>query len=120
MISKGVYVIGVSEDFVQDFDIVCLSETKCKSTEDLECISGFQFFVIPVRNLKRKYGGAHGICVYVRSALPNQIEVIGDSCWEFVFWLKYNDNMLCTPFILCVVYLPCEGSHFHHNEVFDN
>ena len=36
-----------------------------------------------------------------------------------MFCLKFNGNVLCDPFIPGAVYIPCEGSHYHHNEIVD-
>ena len=39
---------------------------------------------------------------------------------ESITWIKIDDDILGYKFILAAVYLPCEGSIHHSNEVFDN
>ena len=95
---------------MQDLDFVCLCETKCL-TDDV-MFSGFEPIVMPSKNLRHKFGGAHGMCVYVRRDYVDIVEVLNDKS-EFVLWLKICSQS--EPFILGMVYRKASsrGAHGH-------
>lgn len=51
----------VFEDYIRNFDIVCLSETKCR--DDI-LISGFKGYSMKHSVKNHPYPGVHGIHVY--------------------------------------------------------
>ena len=64
--------LGILEEFAQDFDILCVSETKCDQVDD-DAIPGFCSFVMPKKNNLHRYGGVHGICVFVKECHANNV-----------------------------------------------
>lgn len=107
--------LGILEDYIQSFDIACLSETK---TADVPYeIRGFEAF--HKKKSGHKYGGIHGLCVLVRNNFVSFVEVLELSS-ESVLWLKVSKGLAGEDFILGAVYVPHEGSVHYNDDVFDN
>ena len=65
----------VLEDYIQDFDIVCLSETKAKIHEMPE-FAHFKSINPSHKEKTHKYYGIHGMCILVKEYLLDNIKEI--------------------------------------------
>ena len=111
--------LGILEEFAQDFDILCMSETKCDQV-DVDAIPGFCSFVMPRKNNLHRYGGVHGLCVFIKNGHANSVCILENTTCDSVFWLKIDSQLYGEPFILGSVYLPHENSPFFDKDVFDD
>ena len=103
----------VFEDYIASFDVVCLSETKCKGDVS---ISGFECYGMKHNVKKHPYPGVHGIRVYVSERFIGCIEkVYMELQCESVLWLRVNGELL-----LGAVYIPHEASKYFYNEIYDD
>ena len=64
----------ILQDYMKQFDAICLTETKCDLISDNE-INGFKSFIMP-KNKKHKHGGIHGICVFIREHIAHNCTLI--------------------------------------------
>ena len=60
------------------------------------------------------------MCILMKNRIFNCSERIHATVSESIIWVKVDSRILCFEFIVGAVYLPCEGSIHHSNEVFDN
>ena len=112
---------GAFEHYVQNYDILCFTETKTNSP-DISNTSLNNFKCIPLMPKVRahRYGGAHGICVLIRDKFANYFKVIDNLSSLSTLWLSFSGNAFSLPFILGVTYLPGEGSTHYDEDMFDN
>lgn len=109
---------GILDFFLRNNGIICLTETKTNSP-DLYCTHLSNFHSYVKESDHGRLGGFHGLCVLVRDDLfPYTTKIIGTTS-ESVLWIHIDKKYLGFDFILGAVYLPCEGSIHHTNEVFD-
>ena len=114
------YDLGILDIIVQDYDLLCFSETKTNYINNIS-FSGFKVIEMPIKKDNHKYGGIHGIALYVKENLYENVTILcNETNSESILWCKINQQSSSLSFILGVVYLPHEGSIYHHNEVFDN
>ena len=114
--------LGVLDIYLKNFDVICLSETKTDNPDlsqsflhDYECYSMQKSMYV-----KYKYGGYHGMCIFMKTEIFAFSEKIQGTVSESILWIKVDSNVLGYEFVLAAVYLPCEGSIHYSNEVFDN
>ena len=70
--------------------------------------------------LKRnKYGGIHGICVFIKERIPHHCTIIDNFVSESVLWKHFNTHISGFSFILGAVYLPHEASDYHHEDIYE-
>ena len=55
----------VLQEYITKFEFICLTETKCDMITDDEII-GYKPFVLQKLNKCHRYGGIHGVCVFVK------------------------------------------------------
>ena len=108
---------GILENYITKFDVICLTETKCDHL--IENIEGYTLFVMQKRNKKHKYGGIHGICIFVKEDIALNCTIIDNFLSESIFWLHMKPNISNQHFILGAVYLPHEKSDYYDDDVFD-
>lgn len=110
--------IGILQDYVQDADIACLSETKCHSLERDDFIPNF----IPLYKEKtvksHPYGAIHGLCVLVKSAIKKYVSRIENTTASTVMWLHVN--LPSNNFILGAIYMPSESSIHFNRTLYDD
>ncbi len=113
--------LGILEEYVQDFDVVCLSETKCDNV-DSDTIAGFYPIVMSKKNDKHRLGGVHGICIFVKNCYKHAVNVVNDTKSDSVLWIEINESAFGegNGIIIGAVYLPHEGSDYHCSDIFDN
>ena len=94
--SKFKYTI--LQDYMKQFDAICLTETNCDLISDNE-INGFKSFIMPKKNKKHK----HGICVFIREHITHNCTIIDKYVSESVLWIHLNKNVSGFEFILGTV-----------------
>ena len=104
---------GFILDYVNNFDVLCLSE--CKTSQD-DLLSNFITHNAKKVATKHRYPGVHGLQVYIRTELSPRCMLINDDELEskFIMWIKINNT-----FILGNAYLPHEASKHYHSDLFD-
>ena len=103
---------------MQDYDIVCLSETKNDNIER-GAIENLVSICMPKRNNLHRYGGIYGICVLVKEQLAPFVKVLNDCASECVLWMKIDKLVYGTEVIIGATYIPHEGSPYYDESVFD-
>ena len=113
--------LGIFENHIHNFDILCTCETKVLNPDDEIIIPGYVFIPVTKKNVAHKYGGIHGIGVYVKQELSNLITPISDSSLssDCVLWLHVHEKLLGFNFIVGAVYIPHEQSRYYDNDIFD-
>lgn len=67
-----------------------------------------------------RHGGIHGICILIQKNVSSHTSRILGTTSESIMWIHFDSFCLGFEFILGAVYLPCEGSVYHSNDVFDH
>ena len=103
---------------MQDFDIVCLSETK---SDDIEknAITNFVPICKKKSNVAHRFGGYYGICIFVRLHLESCIKILDECNSDSVLWVKIDEKIYTTEMIIGATYIPHEGSPYHDGFIFD-
>ena len=98
---------------MKNFDIMCISESKVAKGND---INNFTAFNLENKSTKYPLPGIHGIQVYISDKLVEKCQQLPDSdlCCDLVIWIKVDEH-----FILGALYLPCENSKHHYQEIYD-
>ena len=110
--------LGVLDLKFLDCDIVCLMETKMKHYENCR-YEGYKCYPMSIKNDLHKYGGVHGICVYIRNGIFSTIEQCNNkTSSDCTLWVKLTVKN--SSFYLGIVYIPHENSKYYHNDLFDN
>ena len=124
--------LGILEDYIADFDILCVCETKYNaSTSTIKCdemIDGYRFIPMEHDNLTNgntngntnKIAGIHGIGVFVKLQYAHQVKPISICSSDSIFWLDISIQNSDLNFLLGVVYLPHEGSRYYDQNMFDD
>ena len=60
---------------MQQFEVVCLTETKCDAIEEKKIV-GFEYFIMPKKLERHKYGGIHGICVLIKEIIVQLLIIL--------------------------------------------
>ena len=110
--------LGILEEYVKAFDIVCLSETKSDNIEDV-AIEGYTPILMPKKSKEHKYGGIHGLCTFVKNKIFDCAHVLNETNSESILWLKFDQKAFGTAFIVGNVYIAHEGSNYHNEDIFD-
>ena len=71
------------------------------------------------KSTQHKYGGIHGICIYVKERIALKCAMMCDFISEFILWFYVNDKVMGYDFILVAVYLPHVMSVHYHDDIFD-
>ena len=105
---------GVFSDYIADFDIPCLTETKTSKGAEIDNFTVF--------NLEKKpdnyvYTGVHGLQVYINDRIAKQCCQINHNLFkcQSVLWV----NILNT-FILGTLYVPCQSSPHYNPDFFED
>ena len=102
----------ILQDYMKQFDAICLTETKCDLISDNE-INGFKSFIMPKKQETQTWG-IHGIYVFIREHIAHNCTIIDKFVSESGLWIHLNNNVSGFDFILGVVYLQHEASDYHH------
>lgn len=106
------YKLGIFTEYIKDFDIVCLSETKSDNLivddlHDFKCITKEKIAGFP-------HGGIHGLSILHKADI--EIHAV-ETQSPHVLWVKVI--RMNFTFILGAVYIPHENSKHYDNELFD-
>ena len=105
---------GILEDYIENFDILCVSESKRPKGTDIASYTAFD-----MTNKIRKYPlpGVHGLHVYISDHIANKCTQILDDRFhsDLVLWVKILDK-----FILGAAYIPHQNSIYHYSNIFDD
>jgi hypothetical protein len=104
--------LGVFENYIQSFDIVCLSETRT-SFIDKDDINGFT----PYFQFKNQI--IHGVCILVKSTIARYVIPFHETQSEHVLWLYIEKGCIGKGIIVGAIYLPHENSPHYNTEMFD-
>ena len=111
--------LGILEQYVQDCDFVCLSETKTSEVDD-NCIPGYHPIVLSKKHGSHKLGGIHGLCIFVKKTYIDNVSIITDTKSDCILWLEVGKPIFGEKIIIGAVYLPHEGSQFHNDDIFND
>ena len=99
--------LGVFEEYINQFDVICLSETKLDNID--EKLTGFTAF--HKEKTKFKHGGVHGLWL-VTDKLASRCNVLKSKS-DCAIWLQLRVPDSNCKLIIGSVYVPHEGSiHF--------
>ena len=76
------------QEYILKNDIICLTETKCDTIDENE-IAGYKSFVMPRKSKRHKYGGIHGICVFMKEHIALHCCTITTLDSESTLWLSF-------------------------------
>ena len=111
------------ETFINEYNIVCLTETFCISSdyEDPLCdqltINGFTLIHKPRSHYRRASGG---ICLGIKNDLLKYVTYVQNEC-EFLLWCKIDKCCFDTDdhIYLACTYIPPESSNFVTTSCFE-
>ena len=63
--------------------LFCLTETICDAIEEKKIVR-FEYFIMPKKLERRKYGGIHGICVFIKERISHHFTFIDNFVSESV------------------------------------
>ena len=106
----------VLEDYVKDFDIVCLTETKTDVIEK-SWFPNYSAVTMPRKCSSHPYGGVHGICILVSDTIMQNVDIVAGTCSTNILWIRVKN---IADIVLGAVYLPCETSKHFSDEIFGN
>ena len=111
---------GQLEEFIENFHIVCLTETKT-DTPDLSntSLNDYTCFAKKKTKITHKFGGVHGICMIIKNNLVKHVTIIDEKQSSHILWLYINKNAFGLACLIGAVYIPHEASKYHDNEIFD-
>ena len=112
---------GLLDLYAQNFDIICLTETKTDTPDLINTyLSEYKCYSIKKSSNNQKFGVYHGMCILMTNSIFDCSTLIQPTLSESVIWVKVESEFLGFSFIIGAVYLPCEGSIHYSQEVFDN
>ena len=110
---------NVFTDYMQNFDILCLTETKTDYIPDSE-FPGFKPISLTNNDTMFPHGGIHGIAALIKDELFEKITKIDKITSNCVLWIKIDDYFFDSALLLGIVYMPCENSDYYKNSIFDD
>ena len=114
------YDLGILNGIIKEYDVLCFSETKTNFITNY-MFPNFKPIEMPKKIFNHKFGGIHGLCIYLREELYDTAEIMtNDTKSESVLWCKINSKVSKTSFFIGAVYIPHEASKYHHKELFEN
>ena len=97
------------DDYIKLYDIFCVSESKIENGVEID-----DFTVFNLENKTQNYPlpGIHGLHVYITNHIANKcVQITENLHCNLVIWIKIADS-----FIVGALYLPHEGSIYHHEK----
>ena len=104
----------ILQQLIEQYDFVCLTETKCDYICEDEIPTHSAFFM-KKNNKSYRYGGIHGLCILVKKRLSKHCTIITDLTSDSILWLLIDKHVLGFSFVIAGVYLPNESSVHHHS-----
>ena len=110
---------GIIDMYLVAYDIICLSETLTDSIDlSQSLLSDFESYCLP-RRCGQKFGGFHGMSILMKKYVFEHSLMLDNTSSPSVIWVKIQEEILGYEFILGAVYLPCDGSIYQSQEIFD-
>ena len=100
--------LGIFQEYIQSFDIICISETKNQTIPTHE-IYGYKC-------INHRTGGIYGISILVKGNLHNDIKCLDESQSENVLWISIKHISI----IVGAVYIPPQNSENSNVNTFDD
>ena len=69
---------------------------------------------------RHKYGGIHGITIFIKEFIAQRCIIIQDLSSESILWIRINDKLSGIDLLLGAVYLPHEASDYYHEDIFEH
>ena len=114
------YDLGLINNIFKENDVICLSETKTNFYENFP-FDNFKPIPMPIQSEKYKFGGVHGLCIYVRDDIFDEVQVLNDhTVTDCVLWVKLSIKSSKFSIYLGAVYIPHENSKYFTNDIFDS
>ena len=110
---------GNFESYIKDFDFICLSETKVHYIADDE-LSGFKSFFSSKKLKHGRKKKSPELGILVNDKVNKFTKIIENTISDWVLWLMVGENRDNIDFILGCVYIPCEGSTYHNDYLFND
>ena len=79
---------GILQDHIKHVDIICLTETKCDSLIGYDIV-GYKSYFMKKKYRKPKYGGIHGVCIFIKTELADYCYPLDNFESESILWI-YN------------------------------
>ena len=103
-----------------DYDILCLSETR---TDHIDLagtsLENYACFVKEKSINTHRNGGVHGLCMMVKDKFAAHAQLLTDIQSPYVLWVKFHKEAFGFGCILGSAYLPGENSIHKDNEMYD-
>ena len=114
---KSKLINGILYDYMKNFDIFCMYETKCKKGLQITDFTCFDLKWENETGISYKYPGIHGLSVYIKDTLATSCQIISNESFacKSVLWIKISECL-----ILGALYLPYEGSPHHYADLFED
>ena len=100
--------LGFFQEYIQSFDIICISETKNKAISNDE-IYGYKC-------INHRTRGIYGISILVRDNLYNDIKCLDESQSEHRLWISFKHISI----IVGAEYIPPQNSENSNINTFDD
>lgn len=100
-------------DYINKFDIICLSETHLDKFDSIY-IPGYQFYSKERKQKYRRKSG--GIGILVKNTIVHSVSVI-DCSSEYILCLKFKQATHTDPVIIGAIYVPPENSRFINEDL---
>ena len=114
------YDLGLIDNIFLNNDIICISETRTNHIENFK-FSGFKAIEMPKKIDHHKFGGIHGLCVYVKDEIYGDVHLMNDFTQsESVLWFKLSNRTRSFSMYIGAVYVPHEASKYNHKDIFHN
>ena len=84
---------NIIQEYIEKFDIICLTKTKCLSVEEHD-IKEYTCFSMSPKIKKHKYGGIYGIYILVKAHIAIHCHSIDTLSSESILWLHVNNKVL--------------------------
>ena len=109
---------NILQSYIHKFDIVCLTETKCDNIDNEN--TGFKSLLMSKKIKRHKYGGIHGITIFIKEFIAQRCLIIHDLYYESILWIRINDKLSGIDLLLGAVYLPHKASDYYHEDIFEH
>ena len=102
----------ILQDYIQKFDIVCLTETKCDNIDNT--IISFNSYLMTKKiklediNMEK----FHGITIFINEFIAQRCITINDLSSESILWIRINDKLSGIDLLFGAIYLPHEASDY--------
>ena len=111
---------SIFEVFVKDYDVICLSETKVDFDDYVNySIEGYSCIKKEILIKRHRYGGVHGLCMFLKEEYFKLTKVLNDLSSPYVLWVKFEKEAFGITCVIGSVYLPCETSKYKDNDMFN-